>query len=213
MIRYYRKPHTMEQNVLHAFEMYSGDRPIGLFVEKLPHNLKKMNEVFEDITDLFKNAGIMDFEKLPEDTSAKAKFASLFREFNEYLEAAKVQGFQWNKETYQFVLNESDETYEVTMDFDENLFLVLSQRYKELPTGGGGGDDGEPPYDLVGYLTEIDTGVIDSEYMNSRFNKYLKLLKRDGVPGELLEQAKAELHKTFCGAFSGRTEVCQYLFA
>lgn len=197
MIRYYRKPHTMEQNVLHAFEMYSGDRPIGLFVEKLPHNLKKMNEVFEDITDLFKNAGIMDFEKLPEDTSAKAKFASLFREFNEYLEAAKVQGFQWNKETYQFVLNESDETYEVTMDFDENLFLVLSQRYKELPTGGGGGDDGEPPYDLVGYLTEIDTGVIDSEYMNSRFNKYLKLLKRDGVPGELLEQAKAELHKTF----------------
>lgn len=76
MIRYYRKPHTMEQNVLHAFEMYSGDRPIGLFVEKLPHNLKKMNEVFEDITDLFKNAGIMDFEKLPEDTSAKAKFAS-----------------------------------------------------------------------------------------------------------------------------------------
>lgn len=197
IIRYYRKPHTMEQNVLRAFEMYSGDRPIGLFVEKLPHNLKKMNEVFEDITDLFKNAGITDFEKLPEDTSAKAKFASLFRDFNEYLEAAKVQGFQWNKETYQFVLNESGETYEVTMDFDENLFLVLSQRYRELPTGGGGGDDGEPPYDLVGYLTEIDTGVIDSEYMNSRFNKYLKLLKRDGVPGELLEQAKAELHKTF----------------
>lgn len=197
MIRYYRKPHTMEQNVLRAFETYSGARPIEIFVEKLPHNLKKMNEVFEDITALFKNAGITDFEKLPEDTSAKAKFASLFRKFNEYLEAAKVQGFQWNKETYQFVLNESGETYEVTMDFDENLFLVLSQRYKELPTGGGGGDDDEPPYDLVGYLTEIDTGVIDSEYMNSRFNKYLKLLKRDGVPGELLEQAKAELHKTF----------------
>lgn len=198
MIRYYRKPHTMEQNVLRAVKMYSGDRPIGLFVEKLQYNLKKMNEVFADITDLFKNAGIADFEKLPEDPSVKAKFASLFREFNEYLEAAKVQGMQWDKRDYKFI-DETGGSYEITTDFDKNAFLIMAQRYKELSEGDGGdgGDQGELPYDLVGYLTEIDTGVIDAEYMNSRFNKYLKLLKQDGVPGELLEQAKAELHKTF----------------
>ena len=198
MIRYYRKPHTMEQNVLRAVKMYSGDRPIGLFVEKLQYNLKKMNEVFADITDLFKNAGIADFEKLPEDPSVKAKFASLFREFNEYLEAAKVQGMQWDKRDYKFI-DETGGSYEITTDFDENAFLIMAQRYKEMSEGDGGdgGDQGELPYDLVGYLTEIDTGVIDAEYMNSRFNKYLKLLKQDGVPGELLEQAKAELHKTF----------------
>ena len=43
VIRYYRKPHTMEQNVLKAVKLYSGDRPIGLFVDRLAHNLEKMN--------------------------------------------------------------------------------------------------------------------------------------------------------------------------
>ena len=78
-------------------------------------------------------------------------------------------------------------------------YLRICLVYKELPDGGDDDDHtgGEVPFDLVGYLTEIDTGVIDAEYMNSRFNKYLKLLKQDGVAGELLEQAKAELHKTF----------------
>lgn len=74
----------------------------------------------------------------------------------------------------------------------------MAQRYKELSDGGDGTKDNEDiPYDLVGYLTEIDTGRIDSDYMNSRFEKYLKLIKQDGVPGELIEQARSELHKTF----------------
>ena len=97
IIRYYRKPHTMEQNVLRAVKLYSGDRPIGLFAEKLPQNLEKLNQVYEEIADVFKSAGIPDFEKLPEDTSAKAKFASLFRDFNSYLQAARVQRFQWDR--------------------------------------------------------------------------------------------------------------------
>ena len=50
-----------------------------------------------------------------------------------------------------------------------------------------GNDD--VPYDLVGYLTEIDTGVIDADYMNSRFEKYLKLLRQEGSSEELIEQA------------------------
>ena len=199
MIRYYRKPHTMEQNVIRAVKMYSGDCPLGLFVEKLPYNLRKMNEVYEDIKELFKNAGISDFKKLPDDTTVKAKFASLFGKFNEYLEAAKVQGFCWDKKSYEFEIEDGEETDKIETKFDENDYLVLVQRYKELPDGGDDDDHtgGEVPFDLVGYLTEIDTGVIDAEYMNSRFDKYLKLLKQDGVAGELLEQAKAELHKTF----------------
>ena len=91
IIRYYRKPHTMEQNVSKAVKLYSGDRPIGLFVEKLSYNLGKLNAVFDDIAYLFKNAGIPDFEKLPADGTVRAKFASLFRDFNGYLEAAKIQ--------------------------------------------------------------------------------------------------------------------------
>lgn len=52
-------------------------------------------------------------------------------------------------------------------------------RYKELPNVTSG-VHGEPPsdlpYDIEGYLTQIDTGIIDAEYMNSRFKKYIKLL-------------------------------------
>lgn len=40
-IRYYRKPHTMEKNINDAVELYSGDRPLGLFVQHLPENLKR----------------------------------------------------------------------------------------------------------------------------------------------------------------------------
>lgn len=200
IIRYYRKPHTMEQNVSKAVKLYSGDRPIGLFVEKLSYNLGKLNAVFDDIAYLFKNAGIPDFEKLPADGTVRAKFASLFRDFNGYLEAAKIQGFRWDKHTYSFKDEESGNSIEITMEFDENAFLILAQRYKELSAASPddpGSQDIDIPYDLVGYLTEIDTGVIDADYMNSRFDKYLKLIRQEGSSEESIEQAKAELHKTF----------------
>ena len=69
---------------------------------------------------------------------------------------------------------------------------IRDRRYKELSAEPSDpSDDSDAPYDLVGYLTEIDTGVIDSNYMNSRFDKYLKLLNQAGASGESIEQAKA----------------------
>ena len=192
-IRYYRKPHTMERNINAAVKLYSGDRPLGLFVQHLIDNLKQMNELFESITDLFADSGIENFEKLPDDTSACRKFAKDFNEFNSYLEAAKIQGFKWNVISY--VDEETGEVIDVTID--ENTYLILVLRYKEL-TGGGGGTGGDDvPYDLAGYITEIDTGLIDADYMNSKFDKYIKLLSVEGTTKEAIEQAESELHKTF----------------
>lgn len=192
-IRYYRKPHTMERNINAAVKLYSGDRPLGLFVQHLIDNLKQMNELFESITDLFADSGIENFEKLPDDTSACRKFAKDFNEFNSYLEAAKIQGFKWNVLSY--VDEETGEVIDVTID--ENTYLILVLRYKEL-TGGGGGTGGDDvPYDLAGYITEIDTGLIDADYMNSKFDKYIKLLSVEGTTKEAIEQAESELHKTF----------------
>lgn len=198
-IRYYRKPHTMEKNIEAAVKLYSGDKPIGLFVEKLGYNIEKMNDIYEEIADLFKNAGVPDFEKLPSEPTVKAKFASLYRDFNAFLEAAKVQGFTWKEYTY--IDESTGEVLTATPDFDETDYLILAQRYKELsapvdpPEPGGGVED--VPYDLVGYLTEIDTGRIDADYMNSRFDKYLKLIHQDDATVEAQEQALTELHKTF----------------
>lgn len=192
-IRYYRKPHTMERNINAAVKLYSGDKPLGLFVQHLAENLKQMNELFKDISDLFSNAGVKNFEKLPGDVSACRKFAKDFKELNSYLEAAKIQGFKWEVKSYP----DGDTGNTIEMAFDENTYLVLVLRYKELAGGGGVGMGDDVPYDLVGYITEIDTGLIDADYMNSSFEKYLKLLNLEGASAETVEQAEAELHKTF----------------
>ena len=193
-IRYYRKPHTMERNVNAAVKLYSGDKPLGLFVQRLGENIKQMNALYDSIFDLFRNAGIENFEKLPTDTTVCRKFAKEFNAFNEYLEAAKIQGFQWGIPSYV------DETNGESIDvaIDENTYFILVLRYKELTGGdGGAGDRDDVPYDLVGYLVEIDTGLIDAAYMNSRFDKYLKLLNAEGTTQQAIEQAETELHKTF----------------
>ena len=107
-----------------------------------------MNELFESITELFTNAGIENFEKLPNDTLVCRKFAKDFNEFNSYLEAAKIQGFKWDIPAY--VDEETGEVVDVAID--ENTYLILVLRYKEL-TGGGGGIGGDDvPYDLAGLI-------------------------------------------------------------
>lgn len=197
-IRYYRKPHTMERNINYAVKSYSGDKPIELFVEKLRYNLEKLNSVYKDIQELFVHARVKDFEKLPDDNTERAKFASLYKELNAYLEAAKIQGFHWDTNIYEFKEEDTKNKVSIELNFDETIYLILAQRYKELSGGGNGGNgDNVSSYDLVGYLTEIDTGVIDANYMNSRFDKYLKLIKQEGLSKVLTEEALDELHKTF----------------
>ncbi|WP_017396218.1 type I restriction endonuclease subunit R [Acinetobacter haemolyticus] len=196
IIRYYRRPHTMQRNIDAAVKLYSGDKPLALFVDKLQDNLKRLNAIFTDIEQLFKNAGIKNFEKLPEDKEACGQFAKLFKQFNEHLEAAKIQGFNWNTLTYHFDAKGADEPiFQVVID--EQTYLILALRYKELfSEGGSGGGGGSVPFEIDGYLTEIDTDKIDSDYMNSRFTKYLKAL-HDSEKTISVEEALNELHKSF----------------
>jgi len=196
IIRYYRYPHTMEQHIEDAVKLYSGDRPIGLFVDKLESNLEALNELAAEINQLFTAAGVQNFEKLPEDDAACAKFADLFKTFNQHLEAAKVQGLHWNELAYSF--GENDDEHEVTLAVDEQTYLSLVLRYKELAGKGegGGGEGGDVPFDISGYLTEIDTGKIDVDYMNSRFDKYLKELNQHQDQASI-ETTLNELHKSF----------------
>ena len=198
-IKYYRKPHTMHRNIDAAVKLYSGDKPLGLFANRLNHNLEMINYMFKEIESLFKNAGIENFERVPEEESEKKKFAQLFNNLNEYIAAAKIQGMTFDKTEYEY---EDDNGMKTTLhlELEEKTYLILVQRYKELFSQGpepGPSVPSDAPYDLKGYITEIDTGRIDTDYMNSRFKKYMKLLDLDEVTEEQLQQAKEELHKTF----------------
>lgn len=195
-VRYYRYPHTMERNINEAVKLYSGDKPIGLFADQLETNLRKMNEAFADITDLFKHSGMSDFEKLPDDNAVRGQFAKHFRCFNEFLEAAKIQRFTWQQRTYAVTDNQGV-MVDVSLDLDEQTYLVLALRYKELSTNSADshGED-DVPFDIANHLTEIDTGKIDADYMNSRFQKYLKILQASGDNVDI-QNAVDELHKSF----------------
>ena len=197
-IRYFRYPHTMERNIEQAVKLYSGDRPIGLFVQRLEQNLLRVNEIYGEISQLFTNAGVDNFERPPADLTERGEFAKFFKELNAYLEAAKIQGFTWGKSEYIFRERKSKSV--VTMKFDENTYFILALRYKELFTGDGGDGGGglqDIPFEIDSYLTEIDTGKIDADYMNSRFEKYLKTLKAEDTDGDHIQLTLDELHKSF----------------
>lgn len=188
-IRYFRRPHTMKRNIEEAFRLYSGERPMGLFADKLEHNLNMMNDLFDEIETLFLSEGIENFEKLPDGNAERGRFAKLFKQLNNYLEAAKIQGFTWDKSSYK----ETGWDERIDLRFDETVYLILALRYKELFSSSGGGVVGDVPYEIDTYLTEINTGVIDTNYMNSRFQKYLKALQ----DGEETAAVLDELHKSF----------------
>ncbi len=197
VIRYYRRPHTMRQNIENAVRLYSGDRPFGLFVDKLESNLEHINMCFEDIRSVFTGCGVQNFEKLPNSEAACAQFAKLFKQLSDLIEAAKVQGFIWGKSSYTFSHDEGDDT-EVTLALNLQTYLVLALRYKELFENSSGGGSGDVPFDIDGYLTEIDTGRIDTDYMNENFAKWLKKIDEG-------EEAKAAL-ELLHGSFASLTQ-------
>ncbi len=190
-IRYYRRPHTMKRNIEEAFKLYSGDKPLGLFADKLECNLGRMNDIFDEIDRLFRSAGIENFEKLPDSHAERGVFAKLFKQFNRHLEAAWIQGFIWDQLSWEFDGEKGKNR--VDLHLDETTYLVLVLRYKELFNSAGGSAAGDVPYEIDTWLTEINTGVIDAEYMNSRFRKYLKALQDHEETAEVLD----ELHKSF----------------
>ena len=193
LIRYYRKPHTMQRNIERAVKLYSGDRPMGLFVDNLDKVIDKMNVCFADIAEIFKRAGVADFATNPDDATACAKFVKLFNQLNELLHAARLLGFVWEKLSYN-VIQEDDSVIMATLNFDQETYDKLLARYKDLfkesLSGGGGSDD--VPFDLRSHINEIETDKIDQNYMNARFEKWLKTI--GGI-----EEAAAleELHHSF----------------
>lgn len=187
-IYYYRYPYTMKANIEEAVKIYAGDKAFMVFVDKLDKNLKLFNDTYLEIKHLFESEGIIDFMHLPEDMSVKAKFAFLFNTLSKLLEMIKVQGFTWRKAAKS----------EFSVDITEEIYYILLQRYKELivPPVGPGPDE-EPPYDISSYITEIGTGKIDADYINSRFEKYLKLKNRTGESQEIVASALQEVYKSF----------------
>lgn len=191
-IRYYRRPHTMQKLVEVAFKLYSGDKTLGVFVDKLEKNLAVINDTYLSIKTLFESFGIANFEQLPEEREAIARFARLFRDLKKYYDAATVQGFQWTKSVYEFY-NQKQRVVIVSF-LTKDVYNILLQRYKEIPTLPPLPGQ-EIPFEIDSYIVELQNEQIDANYMQSKFTKYLKSLEIGTK--EDVEKALVELHKTF----------------
>ena len=197
IIKYYSYPYTMEQNINDALEVYAS-RPLGVFVDKLERNLCNINQRYLNIGEIFRSHGIANFEKLPDTRESKNMFAKCFSEMTHLLEAAKLQGFVWDKAEYEFQHGNTFTT--VKMEVDERTYQTLLQRYRELFEGSGGdngGDDDKWEYAIDTYITERGTGTIDAEYMDSKFKKFIKHLYMEGPGSELTKATLEDLCKTF----------------
>jgi type I restriction enzyme R subunit len=191
----------MKRNIEDAVKLYSGDRPQGLFADHLPDNVRHMNNSYQDMVEIFVNAGIPNIDKLPKDIASRAKFAKLFREFSTFLQAARIQGFSWDQTEYSSKIDPEDERQEerIVLIPTESQYEILLQRYKELrqPGGDSGDYNDDITFPIDPYLTEQDTGVIDNDYMNSRFEKWKKQLDDPNVDPKDVEQTLKTLHKSF----------------
>lgn len=195
-IRYYRKPYTMQRNIDAAVKLYSGDKPFGLFVDHLDEHLLQINRCFTIIKRLF--AGVDDFSRLPGDEADRLEFAKVLPKLYEHLQAAQVQGFTWEHDTYQFAGTE------IAVELTEPVYIALLSRYKELdradgepePEPGGGDGDDRPPYDINVHITHIDTARIDADYLNAKYTKYRRAIK-DGLPQAELDRLLSDLHAGF----------------
>lgn len=197
-ILYYRRPHTMERNIEEAIRLYSGDRPLGVFANRLGVQLERLDALFGEIRGIFRRAGIPDLSRLPDTPEDQVLFARRFNELSSVLSAARIQGFRWSVKEYAVpaVPAEGSAMRETvyTVGFDETEYLALLRRYKELSAGGGSiGGAGTPPFDIRPTLVEIDTGMVDASYMDAKFKKYLKALADGADASQVLD----DLHRSF----------------
>ena len=200
IIRYYRRPHTMAKRIDEAIKMYCGDRPYEVFVNKLPANLKKFNAVSGEIKDLFVAADIPDYSALPTELPVRAKFAELFNSLVAIHEAMKPQGFSWAA-GWTHTEDLSGKPHVLVRDLDKGTYQIWLKRYQELPStdgsgGGGSGSGGgfDIPFDINPYLTEMHPEAINAAYMNTHFQKFLKVLGSGSADEKKLLD---ELHKSF----------------
>lgn len=218
IIKYYRYPHTMKRYIEKAIAEYSGNKPFGIFVDKLDDNIKKLNAIYTEIEDLFESNGIENFATLPEDKIEKKKFAQLYKKFIEVYNSARLQGLSDNdfkvnskiedsnesnsselKAVYKDESNLSEESIleDVKITFDPSDIEKIKNRGKDLDTESRGKGGAEISYGIETYITEYDEEKINTDYLNKKFEKYLKDLNQPEVTEEQLEKSLNDLHKAF----------------
>ena len=178
IIKYCRKPYTMEKNAEEALRLYAEAGYQDVYVPSLGQNIIGMNNDYQSIIKLFEKNGIEGFSRLPDNQGDIKLFADLFNNISNYYYRSIPQLFTWTKKTYI-----TEDAGEVTVDLDERTYEILHQRYSEIPrTVQPGGD---MIYDIKAFLTEVSSNEINRAFMESQFAEVLKDLSNGAKPEEI----------------------------
>jgi len=158
MVKFYRKPYTMERNLKEALKLYCQGDFIGVEVGNIEENIKALNKTYDRICEIFSHDKIKNFECLPKSDEDRQMFRKEFYILKTKLRAAILQGFKWRNEHGKKV------------KFDEPTYRILTMRYKDLPSnGGGGGGLPKPGYVLDTNLSTMEMDKIDAAYLEAQF--------------------------------------------
>lgn len=183
IIRFYRRPYLMKENLKSAIELYSGNKEYEVYVDKLPKIIKIMNREYQTIKEIFEDEAIYDFSRLPKNPESILKFAISFHSIHEKMFSAKIQDFSWDNEA---------------LEFDEETYNILLSRYGEIEVeGSGAGGNFNIPFDLAQSIHSTKLDTIDANYMDSKFKKYMLLLEIDGASQSEVDEALDDLHRLF----------------
>lgn len=178
IIKYCRKPYTMEKNAEEALRLYAEAGYQDVYVPSLGQNIIGMNNDYQSIIKLFEKNGIENFSRLPDNQGDIKLFADLFNNISNNYYRSIPQLFTWTKRTYI-----TEDAGEVTVDLDERTYEILHQRYSEIPrTVHPGGD---MIYDIKAFLTEVSSNEINRAFMESQFAEVLKDLSNGAKPEEI----------------------------
>ena len=82
------------------------------------------------------------------------------------------------------------------LNFNQDDITKIFQRANDLIVEGKNSNV-NVSYDIDSYVTEYDIEKIDAEYLNSKFEKYLRDLTQENISQEELDKSLSELNNAF----------------
>ena len=159
MVKFFRKPYSMKRNLQEALKLYCEGDYADVAVNDLEKNIDKLNHIFENITYVFSQDKIENFECLPKKDENRQKFRREFYDMKTTMRAAMLQGLKWTN------------SHGKKLDFDEKTYKILTMRYNDLPSnqGGGGKRTQKPGFNLNTNISTMEMEKIDAEYLEAQF--------------------------------------------
>lgn len=194
IIRYYRRPYTMERNVDAAIKLYAGENSKGIYTPTLKEHCEEINTKYNDIKRLFSSANIKNFEKLPKDNHVFCQqFANDFRDMYRSIDAAMIQGFSWENSDKNTQENSKDS---ITVLLNKTTYTQLADLYHKLFHRQTSNNNSEEAiYNLDPYIANcISTVEVTPAYLNQKFKQYKQALLNDDPKAIEISE---ELHSRF----------------